>query len=366
MPAIQRFVNARVQRPDDRGSAARCRPTTCRCRRPAATSRRSQRSSRCRCRGRIPDAGTLRASARAIEESLPDAVGAFIAWLVDRDNGWQVAERGADGTGERLVPIEPRHIAILFRRFVSFGDDVTRAYTDAIEARGMPHLLVGGKAFHGREEVETMRAALAAIEWPDDELSVFATLKGSLFAIDDEQLLEFRDRFGDVPSVPDSKGARRQLAARARARRRADGAPDADRGRAAAAADAASRPQLPSGRRHDRPAARGDARARRIHPAAGGRAGARQRAARRGARAPVRSVGRHLVPRLHRRAADGGRIGSRGSADSRREQRRRAPDDGAQGEGARVPGRDPRRPHLPDQPHRCEPLSRRRRAASAR
>src|SRR6266853_566519 len=36
----------------------------------------------------------------------------------------------------------------------------------------------------------------AAIEWPDDELSVFATLKGSLFAIDDEQLLEFRDRFG--------------------------------------------------------------------------------------------------------------------------------------------------------------------------
>ena len=67
---------------------------------------------------------------------------------------------------------------------------------DAIEARGVPHLLVGGKAFHGREEVETMRAALAAIEWPDDELSVFATLKGSLFAIDDEQLLEFRHRFG--------------------------------------------------------------------------------------------------------------------------------------------------------------------------
>ena len=41
-----------------------------------------------------------------------------------------------------------------------------------------------------------MRAALAAIEWPDDELSVFATLKGSLFAIDDEHLLEFRHRFG--------------------------------------------------------------------------------------------------------------------------------------------------------------------------
>jgi ATP-dependent exoDNAse (exonuclease V) beta subunit len=139
--------------------------------------------------------GPLKASARAIEESLPDTVGAFVAWLVDPKNGWHVLERQADGPEQR-VPIQPRHIAILFRRFVSFGEDVTRRYTNAIEARGVPHLLVGGKAFHGREEVETIRAALAAIEWPDDELSVFATLKGSLFAIDDEHLLEFRDRFG--------------------------------------------------------------------------------------------------------------------------------------------------------------------------
>jgi ATP-dependent exoDNAse (exonuclease V) beta subunit len=137
--------------------------------------------------------GRLQASAKAIEGSLPDAIGAFIAWLVDEKNGWTVVE--AQGATERRVAVQPRHIAVLFRRFVSFGEDVTRRYTDAIEARGIPHLLVGGKAFHEREEVETMRAALAAIEWPDDELSVFATLKGSLFAIDDEQLLDFRDRF---------------------------------------------------------------------------------------------------------------------------------------------------------------------------
>ena len=42
----------------------------------------------------------------------------------------------------------------------------------------MPHLLVGGKAFHDREEVETFRLALTAIEWPDDELSVYGTLRG--------------------------------------------------------------------------------------------------------------------------------------------------------------------------------------------
>ena len=134
--------------------------------------------------------GLLKASPRAIEESLPDAVGAFVEWLVAGNHGWTVEEAGA------RVPIRPRHIAILFRRFVSFGEDVTRDYIRAIEARGVPHLLVGGKAFHGREEVETIRAALAAIEWPDDELSVFAALKGSLFAIDDEALLECRHRFG--------------------------------------------------------------------------------------------------------------------------------------------------------------------------
>ena len=136
--------------------------------------------------------GPLKASAKAIDSSLPDATGALIAWLVDPDNRWHVS----DPRSGRLVPIQPSHIAILFRRFVSFGQDVTRAYTDAIEARGIPHLLVGGKSFHGREEVETLRAALAAIEWPDDELSVFAALKGSLFAIDDEQLIEFKHRFG--------------------------------------------------------------------------------------------------------------------------------------------------------------------------
>ena len=139
--------------------------------------------------------GALKASARAIEESMPDAIAAFIAWLTEEDRGWTVAERDANGN-ETRVRLEPRHIAILFRRFISFGEDITRPYVDAIEARGIPHLLVGGKAFHGREEVEAIRAALAAIEWPDDELSVFATLKGPLFAIDDEPLFEFRSRYG--------------------------------------------------------------------------------------------------------------------------------------------------------------------------
>jgi ATP-dependent exoDNAse (exonuclease V) beta subunit len=94
--------------------------------------------------------------------------------------------------GSEPEPVQARHICILFRRFLSFGRDMTEPYVRAIEARGIPHVLVGGKTFHDREEVETLRAALAAIEWPDDELSVFATLRGALFSISDEDLLEWR------------------------------------------------------------------------------------------------------------------------------------------------------------------------------
>jgi ATP-dependent exoDNAse (exonuclease V) beta subunit len=130
----------------------------------------------------------------AIEASLPDAVGAFIDWLI-HSSGWTVTERE---NPDRRVPLAARHVCILFRRFVQgwSGTDVTRLYVRALEARGIAHLLVGGRSFHGREEVETMRAALTAVEWPDDELAVFATLRGSLFAIGDEALFVYRQTHG--------------------------------------------------------------------------------------------------------------------------------------------------------------------------
>ncbi|MBI3784420.1 MAG: UvrD-helicase domain-containing protein [Deltaproteobacteria bacterium] len=134
--------------------------------------------------------GVKNIAASAIERSLPDAVAAFVEWLV-QDSGWTVSERGG-----APVKVAERHICLLFRRFQSWGEDITRGYVRALEARGIPHLLVGGRSFHAREEVETMRTALAAIEWPDYELAVYATLHGSLFAIGDEELLEYRHRYG--------------------------------------------------------------------------------------------------------------------------------------------------------------------------
>ncbi|PYS44474.1 MAG: hypothetical protein DMG13_33820 [Acidobacteria bacterium] len=79
---------------------------------------------------------------------------------------------------------------------MSFGTDLTRDYVYALEARHITSQLWQARSFHQREEVETLRAALNAIEWPDDELSVFATLRGGLFAIPDSLLLRFRHEIG--------------------------------------------------------------------------------------------------------------------------------------------------------------------------
>ena len=130
--------------------------------------------------------GIYQVSRMQIEESLPRDTVAFIDWLL-RSSGWTVEDAWS---GEQR-PIAADDICILFRRYMSWQRDVTRQYTRGLEARGIPHILVGARTFHQREEVETLRAALTAVEWPDDPLAVFATLRGSLFSIDDEMLLRF-------------------------------------------------------------------------------------------------------------------------------------------------------------------------------
>ena len=137
--------------------------------------------------------GTQRLAKTSVDESLPRAVAGLVQWLL-QDSGWTVTER--ERAGER-VPLEARHVCLLFRRFDDFwAGNVTRHYVNELEARGIRHLLVGGRTYHEREEVESLRTALTAIEWPDDELSVFATLRGPLFAILDETLLEYRHAHG--------------------------------------------------------------------------------------------------------------------------------------------------------------------------
>ncbi len=121
----------------------------------------------------------------ALNDAQPEAVGAFIAWMLSPECAWTVAD---GGQRRKIVASD---VCLLFRRFMHFGTDITRGYVEALESRGIPHLLVGGKTFHEREEVDVIRTALTAIEWPEDELSVYATLRGALFALGEEELLEY-------------------------------------------------------------------------------------------------------------------------------------------------------------------------------
>ncbi|HUQ87640.1 MAG TPA: UvrD-helicase domain-containing protein, partial [Vicinamibacterales bacterium] len=121
----------------------------------------------------------------ALNDAQPGAIGAFVAWMLSPECSWTVA------TPEGRRKIVASDVCLLFRRFMHFGKDITREYVEGLEARGIAHLLVGGKTFHEREEVDAVRTALTAIEWPEDELSVYATLRGPLFAIGEEELLEY-------------------------------------------------------------------------------------------------------------------------------------------------------------------------------
>jgi ATP-dependent helicase/nuclease subunit A len=125
----------------------------------------------------------------AIEASAPSATAAFIDWLVNK-SGWKVSRR--DGTN---ISIGESDICILFRRFSAA---VTRDYAHQLANHGIVHVLIGSKSLHDREEVVVLRTALTAVEWPEDNLSVFAVVRGPLFAIPDSTLLKFRHAYGSL------------------------------------------------------------------------------------------------------------------------------------------------------------------------
>jgi ATP-dependent exoDNAse (exonuclease V) beta subunit len=143
-----------------------------------------------------------------IAESTADAVAAFIDYLVTR-SGFMVQDQGA------LVPVQSKHVLLLFRSTRAFGRELTRAYSRALEARRIPHVLGGGRSFHSREEVMALCAMLSAVEWPDDELAVYSTLRGPFFALTDAALLEHREAMGRLhplaPQIPAETATAAQL-----------------------------------------------------------------------------------------------------------------------------------------------------------
>jgi len=129
----------------------------------------------------------------AMQKSEPTAVAAWLRWLVD-ESGYRVSQRGTDET--RAVVASD--VCLLFRRLRSGNRSITLPYVEALQGLDVPHVLVGGRGFHQREEIEAVRMALTAIERPDDELAVFSTLRGPLYSLSDDVLFRTRTEQGPL------------------------------------------------------------------------------------------------------------------------------------------------------------------------
>ena len=126
-------------------------------------------------------------NAREIAALEPAAVAAFVARLLESE--FRVTR--TDGTAG---PVQPSDICLLFRRFRHRGDLVPHPYAEALQQRDLPHALGAIPSYTGSAEIGALRAALTAVEFPDDELSVYAALRGPLFSFPDEELFLFRER----------------------------------------------------------------------------------------------------------------------------------------------------------------------------
>ncbi len=133
---------------------------------------------------------------RQLEEQEPGAVARFVRGLID--SGFRVSP--ADGASPR--PVEPSDICLLFRRFRNYGRLVPQPYADALRDFGVSHSLAAVQTYIGSAELSLLRAALTAIEFPEDELSVYAALRGPLFAIPDQDLFLFRERHPEIRLHP--------------------------------------------------------------------------------------------------------------------------------------------------------------------
>ena len=114
---------------------------------------------------------------QTIREEMARLTGQFLDWLLRR-SGYQVCDRG------HWRPIQDRDVCLLFRAAAHNVEPIL----DELDARSIAHLSLSGRGLHQREEVSALRTALQAIEWPQDRLSVFATLRGPLFGMDEPLL----------------------------------------------------------------------------------------------------------------------------------------------------------------------------------
>ena len=283
----------------------------------------------------------------------PTRSARYIAWLIDPTTRLAGAGTRCRRHASSRVPIQPRHIAMLFRRFVELRrrrhapvhrrhrgarhpasarrrQGVSRPRRSRDDPRGAGRHRVARRRAVGVRDAEGLavrhrRRAPARVQAPVRAASIRSGFRRSSAATPARSSRSRAKPTAHLVPIADALRLLQQLHRRRNYRPVADTIGRLLPRRARTSASSCGRP------------------ASRRWPTC---------CTSRSSRGSTRQSGgisfRGFIDEL--RVGRGDRSGR--GADSRREQRRRAADDGAQGQGPRVPGRHPRRPDVPHEPRR--------------
>jgi ATP-dependent exoDNAse (exonuclease V) beta subunit len=117
---------------------------------------------------------------RLLAEEVRFREGVIIARFIQQAvrEQWLVAERAGPPR-----PIDYRDVAILCERMTGIDQ-----YEDAFRACGLPYQIVGGKHYYRRMEVQSLQAALEAIDDPENMVALVAALRSPIFGVSDQTL----------------------------------------------------------------------------------------------------------------------------------------------------------------------------------
>ncbi|MBI1745967.1 MAG: UvrD-helicase domain-containing protein [Acidobacteria bacterium] len=107
-----------------------------------------------------------------------------------------VSTRSATG-GETARAARFSDIALLFRAM----SDI-KIYEHALRRAGIPYVIISGKGFYQREEIQDVISLLTFLENDTDEIALAAALRSPLFGISDESLYRLRQRGASVKPGP--------------------------------------------------------------------------------------------------------------------------------------------------------------------
>ncbi len=141
-----------------------------------------------------------RVTLQAHGDSSARSIVGFVDWLLHR-SGFQVRSRPGPRSSDGWRPVEAKDVAVLFRSVRSFstwGPDPAKIVADGLQEHGIRSSLLGRTRLADRDEVEAVRTALHALEWPSEPLWVYGVLTGPLFALTPFEVHRYLRRHGHL------------------------------------------------------------------------------------------------------------------------------------------------------------------------